>query len=97
MTDCELTFKAPKLSIEKCLEKSLLRDLDNFKSTNLEDIKKFIKLVIITNVLQERNLNNVNELQYFYDILFHIQHLEAIGLLKDENCDCKFYCEVVIR
>lgn len=97
MSDCELIFKAPKLKIEKCLEKSLLRDLDNFKSEDPEKIKKFVKLIIITNVLQERNLNNLEELRYFYDILFHFKHLEAIGLMEDENCEVKFYFEVAIR
>lgn len=51
----------------------------------------------MTNVLQERNLNNLEELSYFYDILFHFQHLEAIGLMNDENCEVKFYFDVAIR
>lgn len=97
MSDCEVIFKAPKMKIEKCLQKSLAYDLANFKSTDPEEIISFIKLLLITNIVTERNYNNVEELSIFYDILFHMQHLKVSGIMDDENCECKFYCEVATR
>ena len=93
MVDCELTFKAGKFKIEKCLEKSLLRgDIKSpFKSTDRNEIKQFMKNVLTDNIKYERNINNLEELSYFYNIIFHIIHLDTI-----EN-PIELYCEVTLR
>lgn len=94
MSDCEVLFEAGKFEIMKCLQKSFLYgdiEPNPFKSRDRKEIKEYIKKLLIDNIQHERNINNFEELSVFYDIIFHIIHLDAT------DNPTELYCEIASR
>ena len=93
MVDCEVLFKAGKFKIHVCLEKSFLHgDIESpFESRDRKEIKEYVKKLLIDNIRNERNTNNLDQVSIFYDIIFHIIHLDAT------DNPTEMYCEIANR